>query len=43
MEKQQKKEPYGAITFMDGTEKDVYSEAELWEDQDKPVALRAYY
>lgn len=35
-------EPYGIITFLDGTEKPVYSEAELWEEQDKPVALRGY-
>lgn len=34
--------PYGVITYMDGTERTVFSESELWEEQDKPVALRGY-
>lgn len=36
------KQPYGVITYMDGSEKVVFSESELWEEQDKPVALRGY-
>lgn len=36
------KQPYGVITYMDGTEKVVFSESELWEEQNKEVALRGY-
>lgn len=38
-----KQYPYGSIVFSDGTEKYVYSEEELWAEQDKEVSSRNYY
>lgn len=38
---EEKKEPLGVITFLDGTEKEFYYESEL-QEQEKPIAMIGY-